>query len=68
MMHDRVHADRIPVTHEFMAMMLGVRLASVTGAVNIMDKAGAIASERGIITALDRSRLEAASCECYAAY
>ncbi|WP_119681910.1 Crp/Fnr family transcriptional regulator [Indioceanicola profundi] len=67
MMHDRVHADRMPITHEFMAMMLGVRRAGVTVAVNTLVNSGAILHERGAITMLNRARLEGASCECYEA-
>ncbi|WP_162937480.1 Crp/Fnr family transcriptional regulator [Indioceanicola profundi] len=67
MMHDRAHVDRMPITHEFMAMMLGVRRAGVTVAVNTLAKSGAIAQERGFVNVLDRSRLEGASCECYQA-
>ena len=65
MMHDRVREDCMPITHEFIAMMLGVRRAGVTLAVGALEKAGAIERGRGTVTVIDRSRLEAASCECY---
>jgi len=57
----------MPITHEFIAMMLGVRRAGVTLAVGTLEKAGAIEQNRGTVTVIDRSRLEAASCECYEA-
>ena len=66
MTQDRVGADRFPLTHEFLAYMLGVRRASVTVAAGMLQQAGLIRYARGKVTVLDRERLEAASCECYA--
>lgn len=63
--HDRVHADRFPLTQEFLGEMLGVRRASVNVAAGILQKAGFIRYSRGVITILDRDGLESASCECY---
>lgn len=65
MTHDRVGADQFGMTQEFLAMMLGVRRASVTVAAGMLQKAGLIEYTRGKITVRDRPRLEAASCECY---
>lgn len=65
MSHDRVGADQFPLTHEFLAIMLGVRRASVTVAAGMLQQAGLIRYSRGKITVLDRARLEEASCECY---
>ncbi|WP_207478576.1 Crp/Fnr family transcriptional regulator [Arenibaculum pallidiluteum] len=65
MAHDRAEGDDLPLTQEFLSMMLGVRRAGVTVAVNILEQTGSIASRRGRVTVLDRSRLETASCECY---
>jgi CRP-like cAMP-binding protein len=65
MSHDRVGADEFPLTHEFLAQMLGVRRPSVTAVAGTLQKAGLISYHRGRITVLDRQRLEAASCECY---
>lgn len=67
MVHDRTDGDELPITQEFMSMMLGVRRAGVSTAVGTLEKTGAISHSRGSITVLDRARLEAASCECYAA-
>ena len=58
MCHDRVDGDDIPITHEFMAMMLGVRRAGVTTAMHILQGNGLIVAKRGVITVLDRERLE----------
>lgn len=65
MTHDRVGADTFHLTQEFLALMLGVRRASVTVAAGMLQRAGVIDYTRGKITVTDRARLEAASCECY---
>lgn len=65
MTHDRVGADQFPLTHEFLAIMLGVRRASVTVAAGMLQQAGLIRYTRGRVTIVDRARLEEASCECY---
>ncbi|HWY85807.1 MAG TPA: helix-turn-helix domain-containing protein, partial [Gemmataceae bacterium] len=65
MSHDRVGADEFPLTHEFLAQMLGVRRPTVTAVAGTLQKAGLISYHRGNITVLDRKGLEAASCECY---
>ena len=65
MTHDRVDSDTFPITHDFLASMLGVRRPSVTLAAGILQKAGLIRYSRGRLTILDRDGLEEASCECY---
>jgi CRP-like cAMP-binding protein len=65
MTHDRVHADEIPLTHEYLAMMLGTGRSGVTIAVGILQQAGFLLSGHRAITILDRVGLEGASCECY---
>ena len=47
MCHDRVDGDDIPITHEFMSMMLGVRRAGVTTATHILEGNGLIRREAG---------------------
>jgi len=63
---DRLESPAFPVTQELLAGALGVRRPSLTLALRALQRAGAIAYRRGHVTILDRSRLEAASCECYA--
>jgi len=58
MCHDRVDGDDIPITHEFMAMMLGVRRAGVTTAIHVLEGSDLIEAKRGVITILDRAKLE----------
>lgn len=63
--HDRVGRDEFPLTHDFLALMLGVRRASVTEVAGRLQKAGLIRYRLGVIRVLDRAGLEATSCECY---
>ena len=48
-----------------MAVMLGVRRPTVTVAAGALQQAGIVRYRHGVITVLDRARLEAASCDCY---
>jgi CRP-like cAMP-binding protein len=58
MCHDRVDGDDIAITHDFMSMMLGVRRAGVTTTLHILEGNGLIRAKRGVITVLDRDKLE----------
>lgn len=63
---DRLSDNRVMMTQELIANMLGVRREGVTEAAGKLQKAGLIEYIRGQITVVDRPGLEARSCECYA--
>ncbi|WP_417530619.1 Crp/Fnr family transcriptional regulator [Marinobacter lipolyticus] len=63
---DRLPDNRLTMTQELIANMLGVRREGVTEAAGKLQKLGVIEYHRGHITVIDRSRLEALCCECYA--
>jgi CRP-like cAMP-binding protein len=65
MEHDRAESDQFAMTHEFMALMLGVRRSGVTVTAGALKQAGLINYRNGQMTILDRPGLEAAACECY---
>jgi CRP-like cAMP-binding protein len=62
---DRMESNVVPFTHEFLAIMLGVRRASVSDVLRPLHEQGLVNNSRGAITILDRQGLEALSCECY---
>ncbi len=62
---DRVGSDVLPLTHEFLAIMLGVRRSSLTEVLHPLQERGLIHNGRGKIKVLHRDGLEATSCECY---
>ena len=62
---DRGRTHEITLSHEFLAMMLGVRRPGVTIALGELKKAGIVQTGHGRIVIRDRKRLEAAACECY---
>jgi CRP-like cAMP-binding protein len=67
--HDRVGAevgrDEFPLTHEFLSQMLGVRRATVTEGMRILQKTGAVNYVRGRVVVRDRATLRSTACECY---
>lgn len=65
MSSDGVGSEEVALTHEFLAVMLGVRRAGVTEASVRIKRAGLISHRRGHFQILDRRGLEAAACECY---
>jgi CRP-like cAMP-binding protein len=65
MTHDRVERDELPLTHEFLSFMLGVRRPGVTETLQTLQGKGLIANSRGTVTIIDRAGLEAMTCECY---
>lgn len=65
MAHDRTGSDTLPLTHEFLALMLGVRRAGVTETLHILIARGLIKAGRGQIIVLDRKGLERTAAESY---
>jgi Mn-dependent DtxR family transcriptional regulator len=62
---DRLQSNKLFMTQELIANMLGVRREGVTEAAGKLQEAGLIHYQRGRITVLDRKGLEARTCECY---
>jgi CRP-like cAMP-binding protein len=65
MSHDRIAQDEFALTHEFLAIMLGVRRPTVTLVMADLARAGTVSHVRGHVRIVDRDGLEAAACECY---
>lgn len=57
MCHDRIDGDEIPITHEFISMMLGVRRPGVTVALEHLEALGLVAKRRAVIVIVDRQGL-----------
>ncbi len=65
--HDRMLDDMLPLSHELLAMMLGVRRSSVTVVLQSLKERGFLDYSRGKIEVRSRAGLEATACECYRA-
>ncbi len=65
LMHDRAEMDEFPITHEWLAYMLGTARPTLTHELGFLAGAGLIELGRGAIRIADRGGLEAAACECY---
>jgi CRP-like cAMP-binding protein len=58
MAHDRVSGNDVALTHEFLSLMLGVRRAGVTEAIQVLERQNLIRAGRGVITLRNRKRIE----------
>ena len=58
MAHDRMTSDAVPRTHEFLAVMLGVRRAGVTVAIHGFERKGLVTTRRGQLTLVNRGGIE----------
>ena len=65
-LHDRVPHDVLPLMQDALAQLLGVRRTTVTLTMSKLRAAGAIRSDRRGLIEVDRTQLDAMSCECYA--
>ena len=65
MSYDRCGYEELPLTQEFLAMMLGTRRAGVSEAAGILQTEGPIKYRRGHITIEDMEGVEDFACECY---
>ena len=67
MTRERVGSDDFPLTHEFLAHMLGLRRVGITQAANTLRRRKLIGYHRGMIQILDAKGLERSCCSCYRA-
>jgi CRP-like cAMP-binding protein len=65
MAQDRVSSETLPITHDFLATMLGTDRPSVSLAAGELQKAKIIEYNRGSVRVVNRAELERVSCECY---
>jgi len=63
--HDRLEDDTIPLTHDLLSMMLGVRRAGITTTLDRLERSGAVRKQRGAVRVVDRAAIERGTCECY---
>ena len=65
MTQDRVDNESLPITHDFLATMLGTNRSSVSLAAGILQKKELIEYSRGAVKIVNRKGLEDSACECY---
>jgi CRP-like cAMP-binding protein len=65
MTQDRVHSGSLPITHDFLATMLGTDRPSVSEAAGVLQKKKLIEYTRGAVKIVNRRKLESSACECY---
>ena len=65
MSHERIGGKTLPLTQEFLSQMLGTRRSTVSVAASLLQRGGMISYTRGNVTILNKSKLEAAACDCY---
>jgi hypothetical protein len=65
MTQDRVDSESLPITHDFLATMLGTDRSSVSLAAGVLQKKKLIGYTRGAVRIVDRKKLEDSACECY---
>jgi CRP-like cAMP-binding protein len=65
MSHDRLRGPEIRLTHERLSLMLGVRRAGVTVAIQTLEAAGLVTARRGVVVIVDRPALERYAVDSY---
>ena len=65
MTQDRVDAALLPITHDFIATMMGTDRSTVSLAASLMQKNGILDYVRGAVKIVNRRKLEKSACECY---
>jgi len=65
MTQDRVDSGSLPITHDFLATMLGTDRSSVSLAAGVLQKKELIEYSRGAVKIVNRKKLEDSACECY---
>src|SRR5580658_3913399 len=65
MTQDRVDVESLPMTHDFLATMLGTDRPSVSAAAGVLQKKKLIEYTRGAVKIVSRKKLEDSACECY---
>jgi CRP-like cAMP-binding protein len=66
MTQDRVGSASLPITHDFLATMLGTDRPTVSLAARVLQKKKLIEYIRGAVKIVNRKALERSACECYA--
>jgi CRP-like cAMP-binding protein len=65
MTQDRVDSGVLPITHDFIATMMGTDRSTVSLAASVLQKKGIIEYVRGTVKIVNRRKLEKSACECY---
>ena len=66
MTQDRVNLGVLPITHDFIATMMGTDRSTVSLSAGVLQKKGIIEYVRGAVKIVNRRKLEKSACECYA--
>lgn len=65
MTQDRVDSGLLPITHDFIATMMGTDRSTVSLAASVLQKKGVLEYVRGAVKIVNRRKLEKSACECY---
>jgi CRP-like cAMP-binding protein len=65
MTQDRVNLGVLPITHDFIATMMGTDRSTVSLAAAVLQKKGIIEYVRGAVKIVNRRKLQSSACECY---